>query len=300
MNNFMTMFSNGFIVNNRKQKNNPAANREAEISNMLVRTLTELCVNRFEWKGLPDTVNARYLELALFKSGTVVFYDDPDYGFLTLEAGGYGQMNMYGDPTTYRTLPNNNSPRRLLTTKECVPIWSNYLRRPDWDIVSIYASRIAALDRTIEINATNARRSRVIAVSENMLLSGANINKQIDDGSPSITVKDTLDMGSILTTLDLGVNPDHIEKLHILRTRQYNEAIGLLGINNANQDKKERLVEAEVGANDEQVLTVQRVNLNARQQAAEAINRMFGTNVTVDYYKAESIPPGFDEEEVSE
>ena len=61
--------------------------------------------------------------------------------------------------------------------------------------------------------------------------------------------------------------------------------MGLLGINHANQDKKERLVSSEVGANDEQVDAMKNVALNSRQRAAKQINDMFGLSVSVDYFK---------------
>jgi hypothetical protein len=59
--------------------------------------------------------------------------------------------------------------------------------------------------------------------------------------------------------------------------------MGLLGIDNANQDKKERLVEAEVGANDAQTDSLRFVALQARQQGIEHVNKTFGLNITVDY-----------------
>jgi len=80
-------------------------------------------------------------------------------------------------------------------------------------------------------------------------------------------------MDLLPTALDLGINPDSLEKLHILRTRKWNECMTLLGIDNANQDKKERLVASEVDANDGQIQSSAGVALNARQHAAEEINR---------------------------
>lgn len=46
-----------------------------------VRRLTELSISMFKWTGLPDTVDERFLELALFGNGSAVFFKDDVIGF---------------------------------------------------------------------------------------------------------------------------------------------------------------------------------------------------------------------------
>ena len=62
-----------------------------------------------------------------------------------------------------------------------------------------------------------------------------------------------------------------------------NEALTFLGINNANTDKKERLITDEVKANDEQLFVARQVMLNARKMACKEINEMFGLNIDVEF-----------------
>jgi hypothetical protein len=109
-----------------------------------------------------------------------------------------------------------------------------------------------------------------------------NLARQMDEGVNVIQPKDAAMMDAI-TAIDLGINPDIFDKLSILRTRWWNECMGLLGIDNANQDKKERLVEAEVGANDSQTDSMRFVALQARRQGIEHVNKAFGLNITVEY-----------------
>jgi hypothetical protein len=59
--------------------------------------------------------------------------------------------------------------------------------------------------------------------------------------------------------------------------------MGYLGIDNANQDKKERLVADEVDANDSQTSLMRNVNLQARQEACLLINKIYGLDVWVEY-----------------
>jgi hypothetical protein len=90
-----------------------------------------------------------------------------------------------------------------------------------------------------------------------------------------------------IEAIDLGVDSESFDKLSLLRTRIWNEAMTLLGIDAANQDKKERLVVAEVGANDGQTDSMRFVSLNARRQACDMINDVFAEfldeEVTVDF-----------------
>jgi hypothetical protein len=107
--------------------------------------------------------------------------------------------------------------------------------------------------------------------------------RQIAEGQDVIFGTDALDMGGTVEVLDLGIDPMNLPNLMIARSKLWNECMGLLGINNANQDKKERLVAAEVGANDDQVQASRNVALNARQTAAAQISKLYGITVTVDF-----------------
>ena len=253
------------------------------LERMYLRVLQELAVNRFKWVGLPDSVNERFLEYTLMRRGLVVMYFDTDYDeYLALQGAGAGPLNMYDDPTSFRVTGNSTFVGKTVDASDCVPIWANVLRVPDWDIIMTYAKKLASIDRTIDINLRNARRSRVIVTDETGQLSAQNINNQIDSGSPVITVNNTgYAMMEHWTAFDLGIHPDQIVNLQTSRQRIWNECMGLMGINFANQDKRERLVSAEVGANDEQIDSMKNVILAERQRAVRQMNDKFGLSVDI-------------------
>lgn len=289
---------------------NPSVNREVLIERVIANRIIELAMNRFKWDGLPDSIDPRFLEMTLFKNGLAVYYKDDRYDKeIVVRGSGTIYSNVFDNPIAVNTISPgleiemSGTDTNAMTSKtisaydrmrdseldseekqtKAVLIWPNYTRTAEWDVVQVYAPRLAKLDRTIEINTNNARRSRVLKGTPQTQLTVANIARGIDQGDDMLMVTGPAEDLSFIDSIDLGVTPDQYEKLHILRTRTWNECMGLLGIDNANQDKKERLVAAEVGANDSQTDSMRFVALNARRQACKLINEVFGRSVTVDF-----------------
>jgi hypothetical protein len=292
------------------QSRNPGAQRERRIQQMLERNIAELALNRFKYENLPDSVDARFLEKVLLFNGVAVWYWDNDYDkLLAVSGAGMGAYNFYENPLSFTTIGPGNQiildgvagdtfkPKQLSAyipasdkdlpdderKQKAVGMYPNALRIPDIDIVMIYSSRLATTDRSLEINAKNARRNKVVTSTPNTQLSMRNIARQQDMGVEVIEVSGAARPEDNIIALDLGIDSSALTELSVLRSRWWNECMGLLGIDNANQDKKERLVESEVGANDAQTDSMRYVALNARRQALEYINDIFNQNITVDY-----------------
>jgi hypothetical protein len=268
---------------------------------MLYRTLMEISMSRFEWEGLPPEIDKRWLELNLNFYALSVFMpasemiDGTDINGIALKKsfegkyvavrGGSGPLlNLFGNPLSYFVYGPNMFVQEVEASK-VVPVWANNLRTPDHDIIDIYARRMAEMDRTIEINAINARRTKILGVTTNTRQSVVNMNRQVEAGNPVIEIdtSGSVDIREVAEALDLGVAPESIISMHVLRTREWSECMTLLGINNSNQDKKERLTAAETSGNDDVIATIRAKNLKARQFACEQINEKFGLNVSVDY-----------------
>lgn len=280
---------------------NPADNMMDLTRSMYANMLTELCVNRFEWKELPPEIDPRYLELNLFwRALTVFFYHKDTNKYMTLNAAGNGMPNAQDVPTHFTvTAPNMLISEVLETGKDCIPIWANYMRRPEIDKVAIYAYKLASLDRTIEINSENMRYTKLVSVDENRRHSMINVMQQHAKGQPVIFGSKQLreDMDNV-SVFDIGTNPETLPKLLDAKSKMWNECMTMLGINNSNQDKRERLVAAEVGANDQQIESTRNIALNARQFAAEQINALYDLNVSVDF-RAGPNPEDFEDEDGS-
>jgi hypothetical protein len=277
------VFENYYQPHLNRRNNSPVQNQQSMTERMYMRILTELATNRFKWVGLPDTIDARFLELTLFYNALAVFYWDRDFDrYLVLRASGAGPTNFYDNPTSF-TVTGGAMINKTLGPKNCVPIWSNYLRTPDLDIVLVYSKKLANIDRTIEIASDNMRQNKLVTTTEDQRLSWVNILRQMMEGQPVIFGTRQLQMEE-LNVFDLAPHPETLPNLQVAKTKIWNECMTYLGINNANQEKRERLVADEVSANDQQIAATRAINMNAREQACEQINRMYkGLDVSVQF-----------------
>lgn len=272
-------------------KSSPNITRTTIIENMYMRILTEWAATRFKWNGLPDTVDPRFLENELFYKAMILFYNDYRYDrFMAVRGTIQGPMNMYDNPTRFRTTGIATYAGINLSSKECVPIWASYTRIPARDIVLIYAKRLAELDTSLDLNAKAMRHNKVVEAEEGQRLSMTNILKQQEEGSV-IFVTPGANMEQSLSVLDLGVNPQNLSALRQEKNEVWNECMTLMGITSANQNKKERLVAAEATGADGQVLAARNAEMKPRQEACEQINALFGLNVSVEWDLDQDIAP---------
>ena len=266
---------------------NAAKQRQGLYERMYERILAELAINRFEWKGMPDEIDTRFLEFTLCRNALSVFFHDEQYGrYFALQGSGSGRWNMYDNPIAF-TVVGNGMISRQLAARDCVPIWGNALRTPDADIIAIYSTKLAQVERTIEINLNAARMPFLITVEEGQRLTMENLMRQVMEGQPAIFGSENMLQGKALAEsiqlMNTGIDRDLVLNLQIAKSKMWNECMTLLGINNANQDKRERLVADEISANDSQISSVRAISLNARQQACDIINNKYGLNVSCEW-----------------
>ena len=242
--------------------------------------LEEIAINMFEWKNLPDTVDERFLELTLCELGYAVYFNDEELGNLALTCNIGGPLNVYRIPTIRRAYANNGYYREL-TEKDSVLIYNNYLHTPTMNTVTLYARRLYELERTIEVNVNAQKTPLIIACEEQQLLTFKNILKKREDNELAIIGMKNIDYDNTLKTLDTTA-PFVADRLQTLKENIWSEALTFFGVANT-PSKRERVQTNEVNATLGGVQAQRLVMLNARRQAADQINKMFGTEIEVDF-----------------
>lgn len=248
--------------------------------------LMELSISMFEWSNLPDSVDERFLEYTLFGDGMSIFFKDDVLGYLALRTMIGGRLNVYQIPTE-RTAYASNGFNQPLNDENSVIIFNNMVHTNAVDVVNIYADRLWQLDRAIDVNANAQKTPILITCDETQRLTLKNVYMKYDGNEPVIYADKNLNPNS-LKVLTTGA-PYVCDKLYSLKTQLWNEALTYLGISNMNIQKRERLITDEVTRNQGGVIASRYSRLNARKQACEQINKMFGLNIDVGFREDYSV-----------
>lgn len=270
-----------------------------DTATMFMWRLMNLAISVFKWDNLPEGVDERMLEFWLLRDGFVgFFYDEalksderrraPE-GYAVLPMMIQGQWDIYEYPRDRRAYAVNGFNYEC-TEDNSVIIYQNYLRVPMWLTLWQYAYRLAETQRTIDINCKQQRTARIIRCSDEQRLTYLNAAKEVDEGRPWVHGDKNLDLDAFqvfdITTPYVG------NELQTYKHQIWNEALTYLGIENVNTDKKERLISDEVVNNMGDVEAERFTRLNARKQACDEINKLFGLDVKVDFRSGTYIRTG--------
>lgn len=242
--------------------------------------LVELAISMFDWQNLPDSVDPRFLELTLFTDGQAVFFKDEVLGFLCLQNAMSGDFDVYRIPRNRRAYAVNGYNKEL-NEKDSVIIFNNYLHTNSMLDTMMFSKRLYNLDRVIDVNANAQKTPILIQCDENQRLTMQNLYMQYDGNRPVIFGDNNLNPNSI-KVLQTGA-PYVCDKMYQLKTQIWNEALTYLGISNVNFAKKERMISDEVIRQQGGTIASRYSRLEARREACEQINRMFGLDIWVDY-----------------
>ena len=239
-----------------------------------------IALNLYEWENLPEGMEGRHIESALLHHGQAFFYDNETLGFICLPCSNSGQMNVYGEPTRVMVTGHGFSENRHIT--EGVRILNNPRVIPTDITLNYYCTKLAQIDSTINTNLIQQKVPFIFATSKENELTIKNLYGKMYSGEPAIFIDQTL----LNANGDLNIQsvsceaPYLIDKLQQHRFEVEKELLTFLGINTT-IEKKERLLEDETNANNEQITLNVEIGLREREKACEEINQRYGLNIKV-------------------
>ena len=205
-----------------------------------------LAVSLFKWKGLDDVAGfgaSRFLELSLYENGRACFVKDESKGYLALKVNPMDKLNVYNLPV--KVLAWSIGYNKTYAFDDIVYIMNNELELPTANTLSLFAYRLYETERTIDVNLIAQKTPVLIEGDTKTILTLKNVYMQYSGNTPFIFGNKQFDISNKLNVLKTDA-PYLVDKLELHKHEIWNEALTYLGIDNANTDKKERLITDEV------------------------------------------------------
>lgn len=262
--------------------------RNTALVEYYTRYLFQKVISVFEFEGLPEEWADNYFKYVLFGYGVIAVIYTDKYGVICQDCGLSG-FDVFYQPTRC-VIANPHLPglKEFKIHENCEII----KLQPDYgsvmDLVTTYADLMALALETTGANLLNSKLSYVFfAENKTAAESFKKLYDRVASGEPMAVIDKNLLLEDgtpawQMFTQNVGQNYITDRLLNDMKTLedQFNTVIG---VPNANTQKRERMITDEVNANN--VDTQCRVNLwlETMNKDIEQVNKMFGTDIKVKY-----------------
>lgn len=245
-----------------------------------------LATTSFDWEGLPPSIDARWLERALFFGGSAAVSKVAGVP-LAMRYSNEGPLDLYDNPNRIRMKPPRGQgvvrhANAWIDAKgkshkaDCAIGWDNLLRLPLYDSIVLACSRLAAIDVTIDQNIIANRAPFIFKVSETGKVNAVRMFDSINAGEPAIYESPTADVVVDGEVWQSGVTFLGNDLLNA-EERLKSQCMTLIGIdNNPSSEKREQIQSSEVTANNEQFLVMRASRQKARERFGREIGALLG------------------------
>lgn len=256
-------------------------NKTRNLDNFTMQTINKL-QSMFEYKGLPDTIPAKWLEFYLMCNGNC-FVTKVDGNLYCFTGGLGGEPNAYYQPTKYVVAnPYLKLSKEYEIDKDGVLVRNDTMLQGMLPLIKKYGVLLTETDITIRSALINLRTYNIISASDDDTKKSADeFLKHIENGELASIGSNPFFEGIKVANGQNSTNylTQVIEMTQYLKASFYNE-IGL----NANYNlKREYISQSENTLADDVLLPLVDNMLTERKEGLKKINNMYGTNISVDF-----------------
>lgn len=251
----------------------------------------------FKWSGLPDTIPQKWLESYLLVDGQCAVINT-DRGLFATNGGMGADPDEYYIPTKYIVtnpyLPENASAGKQYTIsgdeQNAVLVRNDVYTVGVMPMLTKYCSMMVENDISMSIADIWARASVALSAADDVTKESAELwLKRLKKGELGIIGEAPFLAGNQNESLRTnpigtvaGTLTDLIEYHQYLKAGLFNE----LGLNSNYNMKREAIMSNESKMNDDALHPLIDTMLACRKEAADEINRLFGTNISVEFNSA--------------
>lgn len=260
--------------------------RNTGLSLFYDRILTQKLFSVYEFR-IPDSWDQDYFLYTLFLFGYTIVFNTDKYGVINNHGALYGRNIYYRPIRAVVSNPMLRETRQMVINEDCALIKLTPDYRGAFDIISMYSDMMAVITEAFGINAINSKLAYVFAAeNKTMAESMKALYDKIAGGEPAVVVDKNLfdDEGDPRWLLfDQNLRNNFIGKdlLECLTTIEA-KFDAVIGINNVNYQKRERLLRDEVNSNNIDTMALCTIWEQSMKRSMKKCNEMFGLNLDVN------------------
>lgn len=256
---------------------------EAQYRRVWYHALKQIALSVIKWDGMPAGIDSRAVEYILLHFGCGGMFQES--GGLLFAQGSYADMiNMYYNPNEvlltapsgqywYRHAQPWGDSLGIVHDADCAVCWDNMERRPLLPTLKTYAQRIAMYDYVMDMNVKAQLTPWVIVANEQKKKQRNRVRRKLEAKD---LIWEVSEAGAEELPFVMQTGAEFVaDKIQALKMVLVNEALTMLGVDNTNVNKKERVQTAEVLSNNEMIMSLRESRLKARQQFCDIANVTF-------------------------
>lgn len=260
--------------------------KDSGLCRYFTKYLLQKAMSVFEW-DLPETWNKDYFLYVLYCWGYVAVINTDKFGVIPQGCGlkGYDVFYAPTHAVIANPLLSGIVEPRIGTQCELLKL------QPDFsgilDLVGHYAEQMALASQSVSVNLLNSKLSYVFTAKTKALAESLKkMYDQIASGEPAVVIdsrlKNAADGEETWKSFEQNVGGNYIVTNLLADLRKIEAMFDTeIGIPNANTDKRERLIQDEVNANNIETYSKCAMWLENLQDACKRVNDMFGLSIAV-------------------
>lgn len=239
--------------------------------------LVNIALSQFDWDGLPEDCNRRYLEWMLLSTGTAALINPKNTDiWVSLGYTLQGNLDMYGDPADILGVSSIGGPN--IVPEHFELLYDNNTKTSLLTGIDLYARLLAETHATMRNNLLQQNRPYIIAAGTNMVQTIRQFFASLFNFSQAISVGTQFDPETV-KVLDLPTTPQYNDIMQHLQDI-WDEALAMLGVTNMSS-KKERMITGEVQMAKQAADITMNSRLMNRVEFCERLNKKYGLNISV-------------------
>lgn len=239
--------------------------------------LYRLIFGAFDFNNIPDTWDKDYMLNHLFRDGMFAI-TDTQMGVLPLQCGAFG-LNVFDRPSQVNIVNHLLGSLQRTIGDDCALIRLQYNYYGIDRQVQRAATMLAMCDSSIAVNLMNSKVAFIgFADDKTQAATMQKMYDMISEGKPAVFIK-----RSQVQKSDIFYNRVKenfvADTIQITQRKIIDQFLTSIGINNANTDKKERMIRAEAESNDVEVQASVEHWLETVNTGLREANRLYDMNI---------------------